>query len=227
MGVASGAGTGATIGSFIPGVGTAIGAGVGALFGGLFGGGGDKKKDKAEEQAQTIEQMLQARSARQQVSGEQSVAQGKDALGDVLEYYAALTGTDPGAALEASKAERGRVIDQYDAARQAAAKFGPRGGGTTSAIASSRISQANQLSDILSTTRREGAAALAGVAGQLAALGLSEEQLASADLETVISSVLTRAGYDVERRGQTGAAWGAVGQAAGTILGSIFGGGGE
>lgn len=224
MGWGSGAGTGAAIGSFIPGVGTAIGAGVGALFGGLFGGGGDDDKKKAEEQAQGLEASLQAGAEQSRASGQRSVTQGKDALGDVLAYYQALIGADPGAALEASKAERGRVLDQYDAARQSAARFGPRGGGTATAMANSRIAEANQLSDLLSTTRREGANALAGVAGQLAALGLTEEQLASADLETVLQSMLARAGFDVQRRGQTGAAWGAVGQAAGSILGGFLGG---
>jgi len=161
-----------------------------------------------------------------QQSADQNRAQGREfsgmsseALGPVMQYFKQLMGGDPSALMDATRQERGRVIDQYDTARRAISQFGPRGGGTTSALAESRFAQAESLADITSSAQRDAASGLAELGPQLAALGLSSQSLASQDLNSIINTILTREGFDVQKRGQNMEAAGAAGEAAATLLG--------
>jgi len=222
-GALSGAATGAQIGSIVPGVGTAIGAGVGAIggfFGGLFGGGKKKKPKASDDPASAL---LSERAKMLQGRADVALDEGLTDLGQASDYFSDLLGSDPAALMEATKAERGKVIDQYDTARQAITEFGPKGGGTTSALAQSRIAQANQLSDLMATGRREAAQGIADIGQVIAGVGLTQEQIASADLNSVLDAALTREGHDITKRGQTMGAWGDVGELAGTVLGGVFG----
>ena len=210
-----GAASGAGAGSFFGPVGTGIGAGVGFL-GGLFSGGGDDKDKEAADPE--LDQLRQSSTAhRDTASSLKSL--GSDALAPVLNYFSALLGNNPAALMEATKADRGRVIDQYDAARTAIAQFGPRGGGTTSAMAASRTAQAHQLNDVMSTARRDAATQAGQLGTAVTGLGLSADQLASADLNSVINAILTKEGFDVTKRGQNLEAATGIGEA----LGSLFG----
>jgi hypothetical protein len=225
----SGAGKGAAIGtSIFPGIGTAVGAGVGGLVGFFAGRKKDKKAKGAKAGAaidpNSPEGMLQSRAKTLQDQSSSLVGQGAETLGKAGEYYEGLLGSDPGALLEATKAERGRVIDQYDTARQAISEFGPRGGGATSAMAASRVAQANQLSDITAQAKQQAVTGAADVGATIANLGMTAEQVASADLNTVLNAMLSREGHDIEKRGQTMGMWSGIGEAAGSILGSYFGG---
>lgn len=170
-----------------------------------------------------IEALLQQRSKDLSTTGTQMRQTGQEALSPVLEYFKQLISGDPAAMLQATQPERGKVIDQYDAARNAIARFAPRGGGQGSAIAGSYVQQAQQLSDITSRAREGAVEGLAQLGSQMQALGLNAEQVASMDLNALINAVLTREGLDVQKRGQTMGAWSEIGSAAGQFLGQYLG----
>ena len=223
-GAASGAGTGAAIGSFVPGVGTVLGAGVGALFGGLFGGGGKKKEDDANPEDPYTSLLKQ--SAKTNASeGSSLTAMGTDAFAPALNYFKQLLSSNPAAIDEATRGERGRVIDQYDTARRAIANFGPRGGGTTSTLAGSQFAQAESLADITSDAKGKAATGAGALGATATGLGLQANQLASQDLNTIIQSVLAREGLNTQRRGQNLGLAGDIGETIGTLIGLSMGGG--
>lgn len=225
-GAAAGAGTGAAIGSVVPVIGTALGAGVGALAGGLFGGG---KKDAHQDaiggdangplSPAELAKRLSASATTRSASAEKTSAEGDDALGAVNNYFKQLASGDSASLLASTAASRGRVIDQYDVARQNAANFSPRGGGTTAASAMSRVAEANQLSDLTSSAQTSAMDRLASLGIDLKQIGLGEEQLASADLNTLINAVLGQEQLNVQKRGQNAQTAGGLAEAAGTILG--------
>ena len=66
----------------------------------------------------------------------------------------------------------------------------------------------------------------AAVGTSLTGLALSADQLASADLNTVINSVLAREGLNVQSRGQNMALAGDIGETVGSLIGIAMGGGG-
>jgi hypothetical protein len=221
---AGGAATGATIGSVIPGVGTLIGGGIGALGGWLFGGDDDKKKDD-EHPEDPYTKLLREHSDKLSGTGGDLMGRGGEALDPALSYLKKLLSNDPNAILDATRGERGRVIDQYDTARRAVAQFGPRGGGTNTALASSRFQQAQSLADITSDAKQDAVGKAAALGTSLTGLGLSAEQLASSDINAIINTVLTREGFDVTKRGQNMEALGGLGEALGTIIAAKMGGG--
>lgn len=157
-------------------------------------------------------------------------AQGKEfgdmsatALTPVLNYFKSLTGSNPAALLDATRMQRGRVIDQYDTARRTAENFGPRGGGLTSALAGSQFSEASDLTDITSQAKTAAAGQLATLGPALANLGLSAQALQTQDLDSIINAVLAREGVNTQKRGQNLALAGDIGKAAGSLLGVWLG----
>lgn len=219
-GAGAGALTGFGIGSTFGGpIGGAIGAGIGGIAG-LFK---KKKKKEPEQNPETADvNQLRESAAGNRAEGEQLGAQGQEAITPALGYYKDILSADPSAAMEATRGQRGRVIDQYDAARQAAAKFGARGGGTNAAIAESYFTQAEQLNDITSAAKSDAASQLGQLGQSLTGLGLSADQLASADINTVIQAVLGRESLKLQKSGQKMSLFGDLGQAAGSIIGAVM-----
>lgn len=220
-----GALTGASIGSFIPGIGTGIGAGVGALGGWLFGGKDDKDKTSPENPEDPYRQLLTDSASNLRKTGGDLVASGGQGVERVMQYLQSILGGNPAALMDATRVDTGRVMDQYDTARRAATTFGPRGGGTNSTIGESYFKQAEDVANIGSEARQNALSTAASLGTTMTGLGLSAEQLASQDLNTVINSVLTREGFDVSKRGQNMEALGSLGEALGTIIGAKMGGG--
>lgn len=203
--------------SLLPALAIGGGSAVGGYLAGRGHGGGTADASKQPEAPflqQLGDQSKQAGQTADSLSGMST-----EALAPALQYFSKLLGDNPTAILDATRQERGRVIDQYDTARRAMEQFGPRGGGSTSALAESRFSQAESLADITSTARRDAAAGAAQLGTQLAGLGLSAQQLESMDLGAVISAVLNREGLNVQKRGQNLQAAGGVGEALGSLLG--------
>lgn len=189
-------------------------------------GGGDKKKDDAHpEDAYTS--LLTKSAASNHATGQEATTMGLDTLRPVLDYFRQVMSPNAGALMDATRGERGRVIDQYDTARRSLGAFGPRGGGVTSALAGSEFQQAESLADVTSDAKAKaaGQAASAGVAATQ--LGLQSQSLAHADLETVLQSILAREGLNVTKHGQNMALAGDIGQAAGNLLGIWLGGGSD
>ena len=217
-GAASGFATGAGIGSFVPGIGNLVGGGIGALIGGLFGHHGDDK-DKKRAEIQPYLDQLQSSSTGLRKQASDFGQMGAGPLGMSLDYLRNILSANGQQAMAAVAPEEGRVIDQYDTARKAISSFSPRGGGTTSALAQSRLSQAGDISDLFTGARREAFGQAASLGTSLEGLSLSGSQLASADLQRILDSILTEQGFDVQQHGQNMAALGELGQGVGTLLG--------
>ena len=220
-GAVSGAATGAGIGSFVPGIGTGIGAGIGGLIG-LFKGGKKKPKSGEEDDPEAGDIAgLRESAARQRANADALGAQGNTAVAPVMQHYKDIL-TDPQANLAATRGQRGRVIDQFDAARQSASRFGARGGGTNAAIADSYFTQAGQLNDIASAAQNDAATQLGQLGTTMTGLGLSADQLASADISTVIQAVLGREQLKQQNKATNMGILGDLGSAAGSIIGGVL-----
>ena len=215
----SGASTGFTFGGPW---GAGIGAGLGALSGWLLGRGKKSDHNQPAQVEDPYTALLTKQSEKAQAQGEEATGMSMEALGPVLNYYTALMGSNPSALLDATRQERGRVIDQYDTARKAIANFGPRGGGTTSTLAQSRFDQAESLADITSNARRSAVASASQLGVQLAGLGLTAEGLASSDLNTIINAALNREYLQTNKRGQNLQAATGIGETVGSIIGAIL-----
>ena len=187
-----------------------------AAKGGSAGIGGGHPEDPSL-------QILRNLGTGAQQQGAQFGQQSQEAIQPALQYLQALTGNNPAALMEATRAERGTVMDQYDAARKAIANFGPRGGGTTSTLAQSRFDQAESLSDITSTARRNAVASESQLGVSLAGLGLTAQDLATRDISEVVQAVLAREGLNVQQRGQNMGLLGDIGQTIGTLVGIWMG----
>jgi hypothetical protein len=224
-GGASGAASGAGIGTMImPGLGTGIGAGIGGLLGLFKHKNEDPTKAKAPGMPddEEIMKLLKEHSAKMSGEAGNLSGQGTEALAPVMDYFKKLLSGDPNMMMEATRPERGRVIDQYDTARKAVTSFAPRGGGQTSAVAGSFVQEAQQLGDVTSSARKEAV----GQAGQLGAtlkgLGLSADDLATKDLNSIISAVMGNKQLDLVKRGQNMAMVGELGQGLGSLLGTYL-----
>jgi hypothetical protein len=222
LGAGSGALAGAEIGSIVPGIGTGIGAGVGAIAGGLMGLFKKKPGAAAPLSVDPYTALLAKNAAGATAEGQATSAEGDTALSPAMNYLKSILSGDPSAMLAATQPERGRVIDQYDTARRNTAAFGPRGGGTTGALAGSRFQQASSLSDITSGARRDAVKSETELGVNLKQLGLSQEALATQDLGTVINSILSTQELGIQKRGQTTAMLGGFGEAAGSIIGAYL-----
>lgn len=182
---------------------------------------GSAPGSKHPEDPYTAILQKQAETAGQ--TGQQYSQMGSEALAPAMEYLKNILSSDPSAVLEATRADRGRVIDQYDAARKAVEQFGPRGGGTTSALAQSRFSQAESLADITSNARQNAVATDAQLGPQLMSLGLNAQSLASSDIDSIIRSVMAREGLNVQQRGQNMQMVGDIAETIGTLIGIWLG----
>lgn len=224
---ATGAATGAMWGSVVPGLGTLAGAGVGGLSGflsGIFSPGGDGKP-KADDTS-AIDPLLKSLQGKSDAASAESTklsGLSEEALAPVLDYFKKILGNDPSAMMAATAPQRGRVIDQYDTARKSIAAFAPRGGESSGAIANSYITEGQDLSALTSTARTEAVGQSAQLGTQLKALGLSSEQLASADLSTVINAILNQENIknnlELGKSGQNKQLAAGLSEGLGTLLG--------
>lgn len=222
----SGAASGAAIGSYAGPWGTAAGAAIGGIYG-WFSGGDDEPEGYSEDNPEhAYRNLLRLNAGNLRADATGLKRTGSATTTPATKYLQDVLSSNPGAILDATKQERGRVIDQYDTARRAIANFGPRGGGTTSTLAESRFQQAEALSDVTSSARRDAVSAAGDLGTRLTALGLSADQLASADLNSVIRAILAREGVGIQGSAEARAQGEGQGQLLGEILGGIFNNGG-
>jgi hypothetical protein len=163
--------------------------------------------------------MLEESSGRTRAQGQSLSSLGSETLTPAVQFFRDLLSSNPAAVMDATRQERGRVMDQYDTARKTISNFGPRGGGTTSALAESRFAEGETLADLVSSMRTKGVQDASQLGVNLTGLGLSADQLASADLNSILNAIFAREGIDVTKRGQNMQAWGAAATAAGQLLG--------
>lgn len=211
-------GTYAAAGSMFGPWGTLIGGGLGLAMGAMQD---DPEKVDVQKLLGPDLTRLRSRSDEMHKLGGELTAQGTDALSPVLSYYKSLLSGNPASVLAATTPERGRIIDQYDTARKAIS-MGPRGGGTTSAMAQSQIAQGNDLQEILTTARDKGAAGAAAVGSSVLGAGMQANALANQSLDQVIGAVLGGAGLDIRQNESQAAQDAAQGEAMGTMIGLLL-----
>lgn len=227
-GALSGAASGAAIGSqILPGWGTAIGAIGGGIYGWFTGGDDEPEGYSTDNPEHAYRNLLRLNAGNLRADATGMKRTGTAVATPATKYLTDVLSSNPAAVLDATKQERGRVIDQYDTARRAIANFGPRGGGSTSTLAESRFQQAETLSDITSSARRDAVSVAGDLGTRLQALGLSADQLASADLNSVIRAILAREGVGIQGSAEARAQGEGTGALLGEVLGGIFRGGGN
>jgi hypothetical protein len=183
----------------------------GGLLGALFG---THNEDKISPQINKVN----AGASQLQGQGSSLFSAGTDALGPAMNYFKALASGDPSQALAATQPQRGRVIDQYDAARRSAGQFGARGGGQASSELESRSKEAGQLADITSQARSEGASKLAELGSDVTKTGLSAEESANKALADTLGPLLEQ---QKQANQSSGGFWKGLGELAGAALGAL------
>ena len=201
-----------------------LGAGIAAYKLGRHLAGGDQSPSgqdgaSGDKNLDPLLKTLQDQADSTKAKSQALAGQGQEALGPVLEYFKKLVGGDQQELLAATRPERARVIDQYDTARKTISQFGGRGGGANAALAGSQFSEANELSNITAMARTNAANSSAQIGETLTGLGLSADQLATADLNSVVSAILNKKYLDVTKSGQKAQLAGGITEGLGTLLG--------
>lgn len=122
-------------------------------------------------------------------TGQNTSAQGAEAINPVLHYLAQVTSGDPAALAAATAPQRRKVIDQYDTARQQA-QFAPRGGGTSSAVVNANTRQAGDLSQINQTAQSEGMKTAAAVGEALTGQGANAQSASVGHLTSLLQPLI-------------------------------------
>lgn len=174
----------------------------------LFGGSGDDEINKAigdlREHAKTATDLSKTYNA-----------QGAEMFAPVADYLKKVTSGDRQAVLQATMPERRRVIDQYATAKKAIAEFTPRSGGQAAAGAQLQAKEAGDLAETTASARQAGFGQAADLSKAAATLGISAEQLASGDLNSIINALTAQ-----QAAGANSAA--GLGQALGTLAGFLL-----
>ena len=204
--------------AFLPGA--LAGAGVGtAVSGALDGSSRDTDAAKPTDELTSLIASLKDSSAANRSTGKELTGLGAETLAPILDYFKQIMGNDPSAVLAATGPERGRVIDQYDTARKSIATFAPRGGQSGAAISQSYTDEAQALSDLTTTAKRDAAGKASALGTSLTGLGLTAEQIASGDLNTIIQAILQQKNLDLTKSGQNKQLAAGLSEALGTMLG--------
>ncbi len=180
----------------------AAGLGGASLLPMLFGGGDDGVE-------RSITQLEKATKTSQDKSAKFE-EEGADILGPVSKYLKDVTGGSRQALLGATAPERQRIIDQYDTAKRSIAEFAPRGGGQASAMAHVLTREASDLATTTANARTQGFAAAATLGTTLRQLGVTEDQIASGNLSTLIQAALAKSAQDQQGGFNLGSALGTL-----------------
>lgn len=152
----------------------------------LFGGGADDKQLKG------LMKDVEGSAATNKSNALAFGKEGSALTTPISKYLQDVIGGDRQTLLQATMPERRRVIDQYDTAKKSLTEFAPRGGGMAGALSEVNAAQASDLAEIGGKARTEGMDAAARLGVQLRQMGLSSQQLASMDLNTLIQTVMKR-----------------------------------
>lgn len=180
----------------------------GGLLGAFFG-------QKSTDNVTPAITEVQGNARKLGAEGSELAQTGKDSLGPVLKYFQALASGDPSQALAATMPQRGRIIDQYDAARRSAGQFGPRGGGQASSQLEARTREASDLSNVTASARSEGMDKLATLGTSLTQTGLSAQESSNYQMASVLQPLLEQ---QKQHQENTGGFWKSIGEIAGAAL---------
>jgi len=139
--------------------------------------------------------MLSQSGTESKAAGGATFATGMAAEGAPLKYYQDLLSGDRSRMESAIAPEKSEILAQYRARRRQLAR-GQRGGGTNEAVAESGFAQSGDIAGLLAKLRPEAAKGSAEIAGQMAGMGLQQQQIGSNELMAALSAT-------VQERGQT------------------------
>jgi hypothetical protein len=97
--------------------------------------------------------------------------------------------------------EKSDILSQYRARRKQLAATGARSGGTNEATAQSEYSQAGDVAKLLQRLRPQAAEESAGIAGELAKLGLGETAAGAGETQTALNAALAQRGQNIQQQG--------------------------
>jgi hypothetical protein len=133
---------------------------------------------------------IEGEAGLQAKTGQGLVNSGIGSLAPVQKYLQALFSGDPTAILNATKPQRARVVDQYDAARKSLATFSPRGGGQATQSATLETQKATDLSNIDATARQAAGDQLAQIGTTETGQGLTAQAQAQQSLAEILGPIL-------------------------------------
>lgn len=166
--------------------------------------------------------------ANQTSQGGSTYNAGLEAFGPVLAHLTSLVNGNQGDISQAIQPEANRIKDSFAAVRNMISQQ-PRGGGKTSALAESGFQEAQQIGDVAAGARQNATGQLGSIAGTLAGLGLSQEQLGAAATANAAGENLQRrnlnmtAGSFANQFGQIASGIGSMVNAAGNAKSIIYG----
>ena len=163
--------------------------------------------------------------------GRKASQQGFKALQETLPYFRTLLSGDRQAMGELLAPEIGAITGQADAARRNIAEFGPRGGGTTSAINNLETGKAQAIGELYQKARPYAAQGLSQIGSTLMGAGTANLGVASGAYEGQAGAYGTQANaynniarlVEAERQRRS-AAWGSLFEGIGNIAGGFLGG---
>ncbi len=147
--------------------------------------------------------------------GKQFGNQSSELFAPVADYLKKVTSGDRQEVLQATMPERRRVIDQYATAKKAIAEFSPRGGGQAASGAELQSHEASDLATTTANARQQAFGQEGNLATAAAQLGISEQSLASGDLNSILTALNTQNQAHAQSAG-------ALGSALGTLAGFLL-----
>jgi hypothetical protein len=179
-----------------------IGA-AGAIGGAIIGSHKTKAQNEALQTQTAIEKFgLQ--------TAQKDIPAGEQALGQSLAYYTPLLTGNRQAMMEAEGPQISTLAQNYMNAKKNISQFGPRGGGTTSALAQAPFNLADQITQLLEGARTNAATQVANIGSSLANIGVSAMNTSAATAGTVASQQLQQQQQTNQLLGSLGAALGKI-----------------
>jgi hypothetical protein len=171
--------------------------------------------NKGDQQINAAIGNLKTNASEASALGKQFGAQSADLFQPVADYLKKVTSGNRQDVLAATMPERRRVIDQYATAKKAIAEFTPRGGGQAAAGAALQGKEASDLATTTAEARQQAFGQEGNLATAAAQLGISEQSLASGDLNSILNALNTQNQQHAQSAG-------ALGSALGTLAGFLL-----
>ena len=191
------------------------------------GGGGSATNTANFNQFNDMLENLAGKSSKLMKFGKKDRIQFREALDPAATYWKDILAS-PDASKTASlfAPELNQIGKQTSQAIQSIGEFGPRGGGTNSAIGALQGQQAGQISDLFTRAKPMAAQNLASIAPLYSSLAANEQGLAisgrTAASGQSLTSALGQMWGDIERRKQSLGAAGGLGSGIGGLLGQLL-----
>jgi hypothetical protein len=147
---------------------------------------------------------------------------GFKSLKQLFPYFRTLLSGDRQAMTELLAPELRQAGTAYEQGKRNIAEFGPRGGGTTSAISGLETARAGAVSDIYQKARPYAAQGLMQTGGLLTSAGAQNLGTATGAYGAQMGGYTNLAELVEKQRQARAQAWGGIGSGIGSILGGII-----